>query len=101
MIRHELSIRLEHYISEAYKCERFGLYGIANADYLDIYPFDAFLVLIPFFYARNLSEEKILDVYDYRNLLKDQSNEEVYLKCLEEFSNKLRALLKEANRNTF
>lgn len=59
MIRHDLSIRFEHYITETYKYERFSLFGISNADYLEKYPFDAFLVLIPFFYSENLSEERV------------------------------------------
>ena len=66
MINHDEAISLEHIVRRVYNCERFGVMGIANADYLERNPLDAAIVIFAPLYReqREISEiDEFIDQY--------------------------------------
>ena len=51
-IEHKYAIELEMLVRKAFKCERFGVSGLANSDHFDYEPFDAAIMIISYLYPK-------------------------------------------------
>lgn len=93
-ISHEQAFVLEHIVRKAYQCDRGGVVGLAEADFLEYSPLSAAVaVLAPL--SLNHSDEDLTDVSDfwgkYRyELSHDEFNSELidqYIEDLREIVN--------------
>lgn len=83
-IEHKYAIELEMLVRKAFKCERFGVSGLANSDHFDYEPFDAAIMIISYLYAKDLIDshsqfETFIDKYDtiFKYLEENNANSEV------------------------
>lgn len=66
LINHDEAIELEYIIRRVYKCDRFGVMGIANADRLEHHPLDAAnVILAPLYFDKSdlTDVENFMDTY--------------------------------------
>lgn len=69
-ISHNDAITLEHQVRRLFACERSGVSGMADADYLEGHPFHAAILIIAYVYANglegnDLQHNEFINKYEY------------------------------------
>lgn len=62
IINHDEAFSLEMIVRGVYKCDRYGVMGVANADHLELSPMDAVLVVFAPLYK---NEKEIIEIDDF------------------------------------
>lgn len=68
-INHSEATELEYLIRKVYKCDRFGVMGIADADHLEFHPLDAANVILAPLYLDNTDISEIDSFVDEQSCI--------------------------------
>ena len=94
MVNHMDAIALEHLIRRVYNCDRFGVMGIANADYLERNPLDAAIVIFaPLYREQNEIDNIDTFIEQYSCIFKFPSDYTYNAEIVENYIEGLRRLV--------
>lgn len=77
-INHDEAVKLEYLIRKVYKCDRFGVMGIADADHLEFHPLDAANVILAPLYLNKTEIAEIDSFVDEQSCIFNFSDDYVY-----------------------
>lgn len=77
-INHSEAMELEYLIRKVYKCDRFGVMGIADADHLEFHPLDAANVILAPLYLNKTDIPEIDSFVDEQSCIFNFSDDYVY-----------------------
>lgn len=94
-LKDQEALRLEAIVQEAYDCDRFGVMGIADSDYLSLNPIDAAIVIFTQLYKSQRKIPEIDEFVDkYMGIFKHPECYEYKKEVVEEYINTLEELAK-------
>lgn len=94
------AVAIEHILWKVFNCERFGLGGIVNSDYIDGNPYSAIACALAVYYPNNTDDNKKLidkflgDYCFYNNKSISEIGEKDIDKMIEKFRNILTKIKK-------
>lgn len=94
-IDHKEAIILEHLVCKLYKCERYGISGLADADILEYNPLIALILVISYIYANDsqISNNQYQGILNKYEIIFKNPDENNIIKNIQDYINDLSEII--------